>query len=316
MRNAVSTSSPCPGCQQPLRHVALEGHYAKTVQVDLCSACHLVWFDTFESVRLSGLGWVQLLRAMLLQPVSRAVLPGRMACVRCSDPLSAVRNQTRFGHTAALECRQGHGQLQTFTLLLAERGLLRQVLPVDRSSLAQEGRALQCLQCGAGDHTPQATQCAYCESPLRMLDVPRLASALLVRHGDVLQLAPGANPLALACHGCGQALDPTADTQCPHCDHAVAWTELRSMQPLLDAVEPLLRAQQPRQARPWGARLQEQQGNHRATQFHRLLRHANLVSDDDAVSWRGLRDHLLQWRVLWRLAVLGLVVWLFFGRRS
>lgn len=316
MHTSLATPAPCPACQQPLRHVVLEGHYAKKVQVDLCSACHLVWFDAFESVRLSGLGWVQLLRAMVLQPVARAVLPGRMACLRCSAPLSAVRNQTRFGHTAAMECQQGHGQVQTFTLLLAERGLLRQVLPMDRSSLVEEGRALQCLQCGAGEHTPQATQCAYCESPLLMVDVPRLASALLVRHGDVLQLVPGANPLALACHGCGQALDPTAHTQCPHCDHAVAWSDLRSVLPLLDAVEPLLRAQQPRQAKPWGTRLREQQGDHRATQFHRLLRHAHLVSDDEDVSWRGLASQLLHWRVLWRLVVLGLFLWVFFWRRS
>lgn len=278
MQVSVATSAPCPGCQQPLRHVELEGHYAKVVQVDLCSACHLVWFDAFESVRLSGLGWVQLLRAMLLQPVSQAVLPVKMACVRCNATLVGVHNQTRFGPSAALECRQGHGQLQTFTLLLAERGLLRAVLPVDRSSLAQEGRALQCLQCGAGDHAPRAKECAFCQSPLLVVDVPRLASALLMRHGDALRLAPGSNPLALACAGCGHALNPTEQTLCPHCGHGVAWSDLARVRPLLDAVEPLLLAQRPREARPWGARLRERQGDPQETQFYRFLKHANLVS--------------------------------------
>ena len=83
--------------------------------------------------------------------------------MRCQSPLFAAHNQTRFGHSAALECRQGHGQLQTFTLLLAERSLLRAVLPVERGNLAKEGRSLQCLQCGAADHTLQAKECAYCE---------------------------------------------------------------------------------------------------------------------------------------------------------
>lgn len=312
MHTATATSAPCPACRQALRHLALEGHYAKSVEVELCTACHLVWFDAFESVRLSGLGWVQLLRAMVLQPASRAVLPPNMACVRCRNPLSAVRNQTRFGHTAALECAQGHGQLQTFSLLLAERGLLRQVLPADRSSLAQEGRALQCLQCGAGEHAPEASACAYCQSPLRMVDVPRLASALLVRHGDMLQLPPGANPLAMACRGCGHPLDPTTETACPRCDHALVWADWTSVRPLLDAVEPLLRAQQPRQAKPWGTRLREQRGDHRATQFHRWLRHANLVSPRDDGVQRDLRDSLLDWRSWLRLAVLGVVFWLFF----
>ncbi|MDZ7920540.1 zf-TFIIB domain-containing protein [Rhodoferax sp.] len=312
MRTPTASSAPCPACRQALHHLVLEGHYAKSVEVDLCTGCHLVWFDAFESVRLSGLGWVQLLRAMVLQPSSRAALPRSLSCVRCRDPLSAVRNQTRFGHTAALECRQGHGQLQTFTLLLAERGLLRQVLPSDRSALAQEGRALQCLQCGAGDHAPDATQCVYCQSPLLMVDVPRLASALLVRHGDALQLPPGANPLAMACRGCGQPLDPTAEVRCPRCDHALVWSDWHSVRPLLDAVEPLLRAQQPRQAKPWGTRLKEQQGDHRATQFHRWLRHANLVSARDEGGQRDLRVSLLDWRSWLRLAVLGVVFWLFF----
>lgn len=306
----VPAPAACPGCQQPLRHVVLEGHYAKAVQVDLCAACHLVWFDAFESVRLSGLGWVQLLRAMLLQPVSQAVLPPKMACVRCHSPLVGVHNQTRFGHSAAMECRQGHGQLQTFTLLLAERGLLRAVLPVDRSSLAAEGRELQCLQCGAADHAPQAKECVYCESPLLMVDVPRLASALLVRHGDVLQLEPDANPLALSCRGCGQSLNPTAQTQCPNCDHGVAWSDLASVRPLLDAVEPLLLAQQPREARPWGTRLRERQGDPRETQFYRFLKHANLVSPAQENASLHPEDvpSNLGWSTVWQLLVLVLVV--------
>lgn len=309
MQITVPPPAACPGCSLPLYHVVLEGHYAKAVQVDLCVACHLVWFDAFESVRLSGLGWVQLLRAML-QPASQAVLPRIMACVRCHAPLSAVHNQTRFGHTAAMECRQGHGQLQTFTLLLAERGLLRAVLPADRSSLAREGRTLQCLQCGAGDHAVDAKLCAYCESPLLMVDVPRLASALLVRHGDVLHLEPEANPLAVSCRGCGHSLNPTAQSQCPHCDHGVVWSDLASVRPLLDTVEPLLLAQRPREAKPWGTRLREQQGDYRNTQFYRVMKHANLVpsqQEEEGDEEEALPD-LPVWKVLVWLAVVAIVV--------
>lgn len=305
-------STPCPACQHPLRHLALEGHYGKSVDVDLCADCHVVWFDAFESVRLSGLGWVQLLRAMVAQPASRAVLPRDMFCVRCSGPLCAVRNQTRFGRTAAMECRRCHGQLQTFTLLLAERGLLRQVLPADRRSLAQEGRTLQCLQCGAGDHAPEAAHCVYCESPLLMVDVPRLASALLVRHGDALRLPSGAKPLTVSCRGCGHPLDPTAQTQCPRCGHVLVWNDWLSVRPLLDAVEPLLRAQQPRQAKPWGTRLREQQGDHRATQFHRLMRQVNDVFSQDDGAQHGVPNALLGWRAWLRLIVLGVVLWIIF----
>ena len=72
------------------------------------------------------------------------------------------------------------------------------------------------------------------------------------------------------------------------------------------------RAQQPRQAKPWGARFREQQGDHRATQFHRWLRHANLVSRQDDGVQNGLMESLRDWRNWLRLAVLGLVCWGFF----
>lgn len=255
-----------------MQRAVLEGHYSQRLEVDVCGVCHLVWFDAMESVRLSGLGWVQLLRVMQTHASSRAVLPRRMGCVRCQNPLQGVRNLTRFGRTAALECTQGHGHAQTFSLLLAERGLLREVLPSDRQALAREGRSLQCLQCGAAQDDASAVACAYCESPLLVVDVPRLCSALLVRHADAVTWPADVEPLALACKGCGQALNPTSDTRCPHCDHGVTWSDWAAVRPLLDAVEPLLRGQCPRQARPWGKRLQEQKGDYRATQLYRWFK--------------------------------------------
>lgn len=302
--------SHCPGCQQALRHAVLEGHYGKSVEVDLCTTCHLVWFDVFESVRLSGLGWLQLLRDMIDQPATSAVLPARMACVRCSAELVPARNQTRFGRTAALECRVGHGQLQTLTHLLAERGLLRAVLPADRSALARQDRSLVCMQCGAGDHAAGAEQCAYCSSPLLMVDLPRLASALLVRHGSTVAGVEGAKPLTLACQGCGQPLDPAGQAQCPRCYRAAVWTELRSIRPLLDAVEPLLRATPARKPLgPWEGR---QPGDYRATQFHRTLglfksAFGKADSTPEGDLPESLPGHLAK-------LVLGLVLmWLLFG---
>lgn len=303
-------SSHCPGCQQALRHAVLEGHYGKSVEVDLCTTCHLVWFDVFESVRLSGLGWLQLLRSMLDHAITAAVLPPRMACVRCSAELVPVRNQTRFGRTAALECRLGHGQLQTLTHLLAERGLLRAVLPADRSAMARQGQSLVCMQCGAGDHAARAEQCAYCTSPLLMVDLPRLASALLVRHGSTVAGGEGARPLTLACQGCGQPLDPAGQAQCPRCHHTVVWTELRSIRPLLDAVEPLLRAVPAR--KPLGPWMGRKPGDYGATQFHRTLGlFKSALGKADSTPEGGLPESLPMHLIK---LLLGLaLMWLLFG---
>jgi Transcription factor zinc-finger len=273
----------CTSCQQPLQQLQLEGHYGQQVSIDVCGNCHLVWFDAFESVRLSGLGWVGLLREMIATPRASQTVPQRLQCVRCHGALKGVRNLTRFGRTAALECERGHGQYQGFALLLAERGLVRSVNTRDLAALKEEDTPLGCLNCGAlVDQVPtelsgQTPQCNYCETPLLLFDLPRLTQALLVRHGDALSIDEPSEQLAIACRGCGQPLDATQDTRCANCDHVVALLSMASVKPLLDAVEPILKGTAPRQARPWGEKLQRMQGDAQATQFHRLLMHSKDV---------------------------------------
>jgi hypothetical protein len=255
-----------------MRTMAIEGHYSRKVEIDICTHCHLVWFDALESVRLSGLGWVQLIRQMIASPALNAPLAPRLSCVRCQSPLKAVRNLTRFGRTAAQECPHGHGHYQGYSLLLAERGLVRPVYPHDRLTLREQGRSLDCLNCGAPMDNA-AKECGYCDSPLVLVDMPRLTQALLLRHGDPLELSAPAQQLGLACIGCGQALDPTIDIRCCHCDQSVALPQLQLLTPLLNHVEPILHGRLPRQARPWGERLRRMQGDMRATQLYRLLAH-------------------------------------------
>jgi hypothetical protein len=303
----MKTQTPCTNCQQPLQALQLEGHYGNLVNIDICGNCHLVWFDEFESVRLSGLGWLQLLRAMLACPRSTASLPAQMQCVRCRTPLKAVRNLTRFGRTAALECSHGHGQFQGFSLLLAERGLVRPVNHLDRKALAQERRLLSCLNCGADASAQTDSVCAYCDSPLVMIDLPRLTSALHVRHGQALQVDAPVRQLALSCLGCSQPLDPTQDVRCEHCDHSVALPELTAVKPLLDQVEPLLTNQRPRQARPWGERLRRLRGDFSATNLFRLLFHAR---DAAATDERGY-SYGDAWQVVSWL-IIALAIWHFF----
>lgn len=283
----------CTCCQQPLRELSLDGHYGQRVSADVCGNCHLVWFDAFESVRLSGLGWVGLLREMIATPRASQTVPPRLQCVRCKGALKAVRNLTRFGRTAALECERGHGQYQSFALLLAERGLVRTINTRDLAALRQEQAQPSCLNCGAPVHnvpselSGQTPLCTYCETPLLLFDLPRLTQALLMRHGDALSVSEPRSQLALACRGCGQPLDTTQDTSCETCGHVVALPSLASVRPLLDQIEPILKGALPRQARPWGDKLQRMQGDAHATQFHRLMQGARDIFSSDESSAYG-----------------------------
>ena len=143
----------CPQCGQTMAHLALPGHGAQPVVVaNACASCRLVWFDAMESVQLAGLGWLCSLRE--LQRGARgeppAPRPPVLACPSCQAPLKTVHNATRFGRFAALECPQGHGHLHSHSGMLAERGLVRPLLGPERRALAEERRAIHCLDLLAG----------------------------------------------------------------------------------------------------------------------------------------------------------------------
>lgn len=309
------THAHCTNCQQPLSEVKLEGHYGQSVSADLCGNCHLVWFDAFESVRLSGLGWVGLLREMIATPRASQNVPAKMQCVRCHGALKAVRNLTRFGRTAAQECERGHGHFQGFALLLAERGLVRTLNSRDLAALKEENTQPSCLNCGApvenvpSELSGQTPQCSHCETPLMLFDLPRLTQALLVRHGDVLTINEPRQQLAIACRGCGQPLDATQDTSCETCGHVVAMPSMSAVKPLLDTIEPILRDTRPRQAKPWGEKLQNMKGDASATQLHRWMGHTKDIFSMRPDSRYGLQPTPGQ--IIAGIAVIALLFWLF-----
>lgn len=230
--------------------LALPARLQGAVHVDHCVPCRLVWFDPLESVRLGGLGWVRLLRELQREaPVDPAGMPAAAPCPVCRTALVEVHNRTRFGRFAALECPRGHGHLHAQAGLLAERGLVRALLPPERLALQQEHRRWACLNCGAPlDGSRDA--CAHCASPLVVVDLPRLAHALTLKGLDDPSPTPSGAPLAWSCRGCGVPLDPVTQTQCPACGHGVAVPSLLDLTPLLDAAEDALQPPPPRPQRP------------------------------------------------------------------
>jgi len=228
----------CPQCREPMRHVALPGHHAPaTVDIDHCEPCGLVWFDARESVHLSTAAWIQLLRDLnRLRRNDRPHQPNR-ACPLCAKTLKEVRNLTRYGRFPVLECGHCGGHLHSQAGMLAERGLVRPLLPGERYALQAEKREFLCLSCG-GPADGRSEDCAWCQSPLLMVDMPRLANALRRRPPSEPLLMPnGGRPVGWACRGCGAPMDPTRETRCGRCHHTVAAPTMDDLGPLLDALE-------------------------------------------------------------------------------
>jgi uncharacterized protein YbaR (Trm112 family) len=286
----------CPQCAQTMTHLALQGHGAQPVVVDHCASCRLVWFDAMESVNLSGLGWIRLLRELQRGAAGEppAPRPPTLACPACRGVLKSVHNATRFGRFPALECPERHGHLHGHSGVLAERSLVRPLLGPERRALASEHRTLHCLNCGAACDG-QSDGCSYCASPLVVIDLPRLATALRQRAGHWSDSPPPAGaPLAWPCHGCGRALDPSRETACGSCGHAVVAPSLLDITPLLATIEHELRAAEVA-ARPYRRKPEKRARGWRDTGLGMLER-----------LWRGLgpQPDPLHWGALIALVLL------------
>jgi hypothetical protein len=275
---AADETRTCPQCRAEMTQRRLHAHTGRTVLIDHCAACRLVWFDTLESVQLAGLGWVELLRELsrgeALPPA--ASRPPTVGCPVCAAALKTVHNRTRWGHFPALECPMGHGHLQSDAGLLAERGLVRPLLPPERGAIRAQQRVLHCLSCGAvaEAHLDADTEaCGYCASPLLVIDLPRLAHALRQRgvDGDATPRADGV-PMRWPCQACGTALDPTQSAACPQCGAGVVAPALGDLKPLLDTAEHELRAAMNHPPRPKRSGREVRPRSWRDTQVSRIVR--------------------------------------------
>ncbi len=234
----------CGNCHEPMQRLMLPGHYGRTVEVDLCSHCHLVWFDLTETARLSGPALLDLIGAMAAtQGLPHRTLDPKAGCARCGAALKTVHNRSRWGASLHLECRAGHGAYQTFAQFLQEKGLLRPMSRIDRARLLEKPGRIDCVNCGAAIGRDDET-CAYCGSVPSLLDVARLARALDPEGAIEPQAVhrDGARQQALQCGACGAALPPGLSIECAQCGATLAISRLADAHERVATLGPALRA--------------------------------------------------------------------------
>lgn len=209
----------CGNCGQALRALALAGHYGRTVEIDLCPGCHLVWFDLVEAAGLSGPGLLALVGEMAAaQALAHTPLRPDLACARCHGPLRTVHNPSRFGRSLQLECAQRHGAWQSFAQFLQQKGLVRAMTSADRARTLQRDGALHCVNCG-GAIGAADKMCSWCGSVPSVVDVARLALALDpdgATRGHAVHRQSG-QAGALHCAACGAAQADDAGWLCGSC---------------------------------------------------------------------------------------------------
>ncbi len=239
---ARAESLTCGNCRRPLQPLALAGHYGRSVELDVCAPCHLVWFDQTETARLAGPGLLELIGAMAqAQTLAHEVLRADARCPRCSGALKTVHNRSRWGASLLLECKRQHGAYQSFAQFLQEKGLLRAMSSADRAQLMQRDGRIDCVNCGAALGGGDAS-CRFCGSVPSLLDVARLARALDPEGALAAQPVhtTQARQDALQCAACGAAQPVDAALSCVQCGATLAVSRLAAAHECIAALGPAL----------------------------------------------------------------------------
>jgi Zn-finger nucleic acid-binding protein len=241
---AEGTGLACRNCGTAMQVLELAGHYGRTVEIDLCPGCHLVWFDVVESARLASPGLLELIGAMAqAHRLPHQPLRPDLACLHCRASVRTVHNRTRWGRSQQLECPQRHGAWQTFGEFLNEKGLLRPMSSADRHrALARDG-VIHCINCG-GDLGAQDTACSWCGSVPAVFDLARLARALDPEGATAEHSVhrTEAAKTALSCAACGAAQPADLSWQCQTCGATLTAPDLAEAHRRICEIAPALLA--------------------------------------------------------------------------
>ena len=100
--------------------------------------------------------------------IARAVTPG----------WSWTQDLQRTTHFSYYRCIWGHGRLTPFLQFLREKNFVRPVSGAELAALKAKVRTIQCSNCGAPVDLEHETACAYCHSPISILDPDAVSRTL------------------------------------------------------------------------------------------------------------------------------------------
>ena len=168
------------------------GHDGATLTLDLCHACHGIWFDPQENQRMAPEGVLGLFRHLHEhREDAQAPLARRLSCPRCRDPLAEGSDVVRSGRYFTWRCPRRHGRFATFSSFMVEKGFVRQLTELEITALAERTRVIHCGSCGAPFDLRQDRACPYCRAAPSLLDPQAVEQALDGYDAKARRLAEG-----------------------------------------------------------------------------------------------------------------------------
>ena len=169
----------CPGCREATTPLSLQGQYGRVLTIDVCHACNGVWFDGHEDLHLAPGGVIALFESMgQAAPGARTAMANRKVCPRCQTGLLRAHDQVRDTRYEFFRCTYGHGRFMTFAAFLRARHFVRDLSPAEVRDLAVRVAVIKCVNCGASVDVRTHSACAFCQSPIAVIDQGQLARTL------------------------------------------------------------------------------------------------------------------------------------------
>lgn len=169
----------CPSCGEAMRRESYERKLQGSVDLDLCYACHAIWFDQYESAALAPAAILQLFEAIHEKREAEArPLAGTLRCVSCHGVLKLTYDIERSNRITYYRCLAGHGRLTTFVQFLREKNFIRSLTLGEVERLKAVVKQVRCTSCGGPIDLARDAQCPYCGAPIAILDADAVKRTL------------------------------------------------------------------------------------------------------------------------------------------
>lgn len=169
----------CPNCKSAMESQSFDRHLAGEVAVDLCFPCHLIWFDSAESLQLAPAGVLELFKQIHRHEKSeRRPLSTQFGCPRCNRRLRRTEDMSKGGRFRYFRCGKDHGRLTPFFDFLREKQFVRALTSGEIARVRAQISQVQCSGCGAPIDLARDTRCTHCAAPLSILDADAVEKAV------------------------------------------------------------------------------------------------------------------------------------------
>lgn len=153
--------------------------YDGEVEIDFCFACHGLWFDHLENLKLAPEAIATLFKQMHQhRDDARTPLASRLSCPQCSGRLVQGFDVVRSGRYITHRCASRHGRFSSFASFMIEKGFVRQLTKPEIASIAAKVGVIHCSSCGAPVDLRREDACSHCRSALSLLDPEAVERAL------------------------------------------------------------------------------------------------------------------------------------------